>query len=81
MTDVPGAKIEPTDEGQSGSILSFEDFNALYCALTGHDGACRWEYRLLTDLVAGRLSTDIERATCLGKTRDVGRRNDFGGSR
>lgn len=68
MTDVPGAKIEPTDEGQSGSILSFEDFNALYCALTGHDGACRWQHRLFTNLEAGRFPTDIELATGLGKT-------------
>ncbi len=67
MIDVPGAKIEPTDEGQSGSILSFEDFNALYCALTGHDGACRWQHRLFTDLEAGRFPTDIELATGLGK--------------
>ncbi len=68
MTDVPGAKIEPTDEGQSESILSFEDFNALYCALTGHDGACRWQHRLFTDIEAGRFPTDVELATGLGKT-------------
>jgi CRISPR-associated endonuclease/helicase Cas3 len=68
VTDVPGAKIEPTDEGQSESILSFEDFNALYCALTGHDGACRWQHRLFTDLEAGRFPTDVELATGLGKT-------------
>lgn len=69
MTDViAGATIDPTDEGQSGSILSFKDFNALYCALTGHDGACRWQHRLFTDLEAGRFPTDIELATGLGKT-------------
>ena len=68
MTDLGGAKIEPTDERQSGSILSFDDFNALYCALTGHDGACRWQHRLFTDLEAGRFPPDIELATDLGKT-------------
>ncbi len=68
MTDVPGATSEPTNEGRSGSILSFDDFNALYCALTGHDGACRWQHRLFTDLEAGRFPTDIELATGLGKT-------------
>ena len=69
MTDViTGTTIEPTDEGQSGSILSFKDFNALYCALTGHDGACRWQHRLFTELEVGRFPTDIELATGLGKT-------------
>lgn len=68
VTDVRGAKFEPTDEGQGGRNPSFEDFNALYCALTGHDGACRWQHRLFTDLEAGRFPTDIELATGLGKT-------------
>lgn len=48
--------------------LPFEDFDALYRALTGHDGACRWQHRLFTDLEAGRFPTDIELATGLGKT-------------
>lgn len=68
MTDVTGAKIEFTHERHSGSILSFDEFNTLYCALTGHDGACRWQHRLFTDLEAGRFPTDIELATGLGKT-------------
>lgn len=49
-------------------LMSFEQFNDLYCALTGHDGACRWQYRLFADLEAGRFPTDIELATGLGKT-------------
>ena len=68
MTDVPGAEVEPTDDGQKKSVLSFDNFNSLYCALTGHDGACRWQHRLFTDLEAGRFPTDIELATGLGKT-------------
>lgn len=48
--------------------LSFEDFDALYRALTGHDGACRWQHRIFTNLEAGRFPTDIELATGLGKT-------------
>jgi len=68
VTDVPSATSEPTNEGRSRSILSFDDFNALYCALTGHDSACRWQHRLFTDLEAGRFPTDIELATGLGKT-------------
>ncbi|MBX5463027.1 MAG: type I-U CRISPR-associated helicase/endonuclease Cas3, partial [Steroidobacteraceae bacterium] len=48
--------------------LSFADFNTLYTNLTGHDGACRWQYRLFTDFEAGRFPTDIELATGLGKT-------------
>lgn len=48
--------------------LSFGDFDVLYRALTDHDGACRWQHRLFTDLEAGRFPTDIELATGLGKT-------------
>src|SRR5690606_8670657 len=51
-----------------GTILSFNDFNAVYCALTGHDGACRWQHRLFTEFEAGTFPTDIELATGLGKT-------------
>jgi CRISPR-associated endonuclease/helicase Cas3 len=47
---------------------SFAYFNRLYCALTGHGHACVWQYRLFADLEAGRLPTDIELATGLGKT-------------
>jgi CRISPR-associated endonuclease/helicase Cas3 len=43
-------------------------FDTLYRALTGHDGPCRWQYRLFSDLKAGRFPTDIELATGLGKT-------------
>lgn len=48
--------------------LSLGDFDALYRALTGHQGACRWQHRLFTDLEEGRFPTDIELATGLGKT-------------
>jgi hypothetical protein len=48
--------------------MSFEEFDAVYRALTGHDGACRWQYRLFCDLEAGRFPSDIELATGLGKT-------------
>ena len=48
--------------------LCFERFDSLYRALTGHDGACRWQYRLFTELKEGRFPTDIELATGLGKT-------------
>ncbi len=71
VTDATGAPSEPAGEGQSGRILSFDGFNALYCALTGHDRACRWQYRLFTDFEAGRFPTDIELATGLGKTSIV----------
>ena len=50
------------------ALMSFKEFDADYCALTGHDGACRWQHRLFTDLEAGRFPTDIELATGLGKT-------------
>jgi CRISPR-associated endonuclease/helicase Cas3 len=53
---------------EGATILSFDDFNALYCALTGHDGACRWQHRLFTEFEAGSFPTDIELATGLGKT-------------
>lgn len=81
MTGLGGAKIEPTDEGQSGSILSFDELNALYCALNGHDGACRWQHRRFADLEAGRFSTDIELATGLGKTSKRLSRKDCGRAR
>lgn len=48
--------------------MTFEQFDLLYRALTGHDGACRWQYRLFTDIEAGRFPTDIELGTGLGKT-------------
>lgn len=48
--------------------MSFEEFDAAYRALTGHDGACRWQYRLFCDLEAGSFPSDIELATGLGKT-------------
>jgi CRISPR-associated endonuclease/helicase Cas3 len=48
--------------------MTFEEFDAAYKALTGHDGACQWQYRLFTDLRAGRFPTDIQLATGLGKT-------------
>lgn len=48
--------------------MSFEEFDVAYRALTGHDGACRWQYRLFCDLEAGRFPSDIELATGLGKT-------------
>ncbi|MBV6522892.1 MAG: hypothetical protein MNPFHGCM_03042 [Gemmatimonadaceae bacterium] len=50
------------------ALMSFKEFDAAYCALTGHDGACRWQHRLFTDLEAGRFPTDIVLATGLGKT-------------
>lgn len=52
----------------SAQCLPFDEFDRLYRALTSHDGACRWQYRLFTDLQAGRFPTDIELATGLGKT-------------
>src|SRR5205809_735025 len=48
--------------------MSFGEFDAVYRALTGHDGACRWQYRLFCDLEAGRFPSDVELATGLGKT-------------
>ncbi len=48
--------------------MSFEEFDAVYRALTGHDGACQWQYRLFCDLEAGRFPSDVELATGLGKT-------------
>lgn len=48
--------------------MSFEEFDAAYRALTGHDGACRWQHRLFCDLETGRFPSDIELATGLGKT-------------
>jgi CRISPR-associated endonuclease/helicase Cas3 len=50
------------------SMLTFRDFDIFYRALTDHDGACRWQHRLFSDLEAGRFPTDIELATGLGKT-------------
>lgn len=48
--------------------IGFEKFDAAYRALTGHDGACRWQYRLFCELEAGKFHSDIELATGLGKT-------------
>jgi CRISPR-associated endonuclease/helicase Cas3 len=48
--------------------LSFEEFDIVYQALTGHDGAFRWQHRLFCNLEAGRFPTDVELATGLGKT-------------
>jgi CRISPR-associated endonuclease/helicase Cas3 len=48
--------------------MSFGDFDIAYRALTGHDGACRWQYRLYCDIESGRFPTDVELATGLGKT-------------
>lgn len=62
-----GVPVAPNGRGDSGD-LSFEAFDTLYCALTGHDSACRWQYRLFTDLEAGCFPSDIELATGLGKT-------------
>jgi CRISPR-associated endonuclease/helicase Cas3 len=47
--------------------MTFEEFNAAYRALTSHDGACRWQYRLFCELQAGSFR-DVELATGLGKT-------------
>ncbi|GMW06813.1 MAG: type I-U CRISPR-associated helicase/endonuclease Cas3 [Gammaproteobacteria bacterium] len=57
-----------TDQMPSSPILCFEDFDMLYRALTGHDGACRWQHRLFADIEAGRFPAGIELATGLGKT-------------
>lgn len=46
----------------------FEEFDNSYRELTGHDGACKWQYRLFRDLEVGRFPSDIELATGLGKT-------------
>lgn len=48
--------------------VSFDEFDAAYRALTGHDGACRWQYRLFSQLEGGGFPTDVELATGLGKT-------------
>jgi len=53
---------------QDIALMSFEELDAAYRALTGHDGACRWQHRLFTDIEAGRFPADIELATGLGKT-------------
>lgn len=50
------------------STLSFVEFDALYRALTGHNGACRWQHRLFSYLETGLFPTDVELATGLGKT-------------
>ena len=41
----------------------FEEFDNSYRELTGHDGACKWQYRLFRDLEVGRFPSDIELAT------------------
>ena len=48
--------------------ITFDEFDASYRALTDHDGACRWQYRLFGHLEAGMFPSDIELATGLGKT-------------
>lgn len=48
--------------------MQFDQFNYAYRALTGHDGACRWQYRLFCEIEAGRVPSDVELATGLGKT-------------
>ena len=48
--------------------MCFEEFDTAYRALTGHDGACRWQYRLFCELEAGKFPSDIGLATGLGKT-------------
>ncbi len=48
--------------------ISFEQFDVLYMSLTGHDGACRWQYRLFTAIHSGAFPTDLELGTGLGKT-------------
>lgn len=53
---------------EAAESMAFEEFNELYRALTGHDSACLWQYRLFTYFDAGRIPTDIELATGLGKT-------------
>jgi CRISPR-associated endonuclease/helicase Cas3 len=53
---------------RDAQCLSFVEFDRLYRALTGHDGACRWQYRLFSYIETGRFPTDIELATGLGKT-------------
>lgn len=64
------------DRQQSkSSILSFECFDEVYRALTGHDGACRWQHRLFTDLEVGRfqLATDLGRTSKHSSGEDRGR--------
>ena len=48
--------------------MSFKEFDAAYRVLTGHDGACLWQYRLFSYLEAGQFPTDVELATGIGKT-------------
>ncbi|MES0875267.1 type I-G CRISPR-associated helicase/endonuclease Cas3g [Sinimarinibacterium thermocellulolyticum] len=67
MTATPTATSEQSADQDAG-LLAFEAFDTLYRALTGHDGACRWQHRLFTDLEAGRFPTDVELATGIGKT-------------
>lgn len=57
-----------TIKAHESARLSFERFDALYRALTGHGGACRWQYRLFNEIEAGRFPSDVEFATGLGKT-------------
>ncbi len=47
---------------------SFCVFNSAYKALTGHECAYRWQYRLFSDLAAGRFPKDIILPTGIGKT-------------
>jgi hypothetical protein len=50
---------------------TFEQFDVAYRVLTGHDGACRWQYRLFCELQAGRVLSDVELATGLDKTSSI----------
>lgn len=81
MTDMPAARGDSTREEHHASVLSFDNFNVLYRALTNHGAACCWQRPLSIDLEAGRFPTGIERAIGLGKTRDVRRRKNIGQSR
>jgi len=70
------------DRQQSkSSMFSFECLDEVYRALTGHDGVCRWQHRLFTDLQAGRFLSDIELATGLGRTLKHSSTEDCGRAR
>lgn len=66
--ELPQSRSESPIRQRVGAQLTFEAFDQLYRSLTGHDGACRWQYRLFCDLESGQFPTDIELATGLGKT-------------
>ena len=50
--------------GNKHLTISFEVFNTLYASLTGHSGACRWQYRLFTDIRSGGFPTPSQRIVC-----------------